>query len=222
VVALCERPSKYARPEDYGEHTDHNWSGTTWTGHEYCAATNDSSVDGSDTSHKAITNECCSLRLRPRFGGVLFSCTIDAAAAYGSLTSEQLPQTDVSRGQGWKVRGAGKGWRHVGRQSRRRTRVRAGCAMGLFQVRAVLRTLTIAQRMIQDNGRWRVFLYGTNARARDCAVTTRAPAFETSFAISSAIRGSSSQMRMVQPAKLALLMVASRGGGKRKCQERPL
>jgi hypothetical protein len=25
---------------------------------------------------------------------------------------------------------------------------------------AELRTLTIAQRMIQDNGRWRVFLYG--------------------------------------------------------------
>ena len=83
VVALCERPSKHARPEDYGEHTDHNWSGTTWTGHEYCAAANNSSVDGSGTSHKAITNECCSLRLRPRFGGVFFSCTIDAA--YGLL-----------------------------------------------------------------------------------------------------------------------------------------
>jgi hypothetical protein len=62
----------------------------------------------------------------------------------------------------------------------------------------------------------------TNARARDCAVITRAPAFEKSFAISSAIRGSSSQMRMVQPAKLALLMVASRGAAKRKCQGRPL
>jgi hypothetical protein len=80
VVALCERPSKYARPEDYGEHTNHNWSGTTWTRHEYRAAANDFSVNGSGTSDKAITNECCSLRLRPRFGGVISSSHYITAA----------------------------------------------------------------------------------------------------------------------------------------------
>jgi hypothetical protein len=70
VVALCERPSKYARPEDYGEHNDHNWSGTTWTGHEYRAAANDSSVNDSGSSHKAMTNECTLFAFDPASAGL--------------------------------------------------------------------------------------------------------------------------------------------------------
>jgi hypothetical protein len=46
-----------------------------------------------------------------------------------------------------------------------------------------------------------------NARTRDFTATTRAPASEKAFAMPSAIRGSSSQMRIEQPAKLALFMV---------------
>ena len=58
-----------------------------------------------------------------------------------------------------------------------------------------------------------------NAWASDRTVTTRAPTFEKASAMSIAIMGSSSQMRIEQPAKLALLMVVSRGAAKRELPE---
>jgi hypothetical protein len=58
-----------------------------------------------------------------------------------------------------------------------------------------------------------------NAWASDRTVTTRAPTFEKASAMSIAIRGLSSQMRIEQPAKLALLMVMSRGAAKRELPE---
>ena len=47
----------------------------------------------------------------------------------------------------------------------------------------------------------------TNAWAIERTVTTRAPTFEKASAMPIAIMGSSSQMRIEQPAKLVLLMV---------------
>jgi hypothetical protein len=43
-----------------------------------------------------------------------------------------------------------------------------------------------------------------NARARDFTATTRAPGSEKAFAMPSTIRGSSSQIRIEQSAKLVL------------------
>ena len=60
--------------------------------------------------------------------------------------------------------------------------------------------------------RWRSLAW-----ASDRTVTTRAPTFEKASAMS--IRGSSSQMRIEHPAKLALLMVVSRGAAKRELPE---
>jgi hypothetical protein len=63
-----------------------------------------------------------------------------------------------------------------------------------------------------------------NASESDRTFNTRAPAREKASAMPSAIKGSSSQMRIEQPAKLALLMVVSRGAAKRELprQGRPL
>jgi len=58
-----------------------------------------------------------------------------------------------------------------------------------------------------------------SASASDRAFNTRAPACEKASAMPSAIKDSSSQMRIEQPAKLALLMVVSRGAAKRELPE---
>ena len=60
------------------------------------------------------------------------------------------------------------------------------------------------------------FSTAMSALANDRAVTTRAPAPVNASAMPSAIRGSSSQMRIEQPAKLVLFMVLSSGAAKRE------
>jgi hypothetical protein len=91
---------------------------------------------------------------------------------------------------------------------------RLGTPRGLPPSRAV------AQGMIQDDSRRSVVFYDNEglAWARDRTVRTRAPAFVKAFAMSSAIRDSSSQMRIEQPARLALLMLCLVARQSAKCQ----
>ena len=79
--------------------------------------------------------------------------------------------------------------------------------VALFEAFAELRTLAITERVIQDDSRGRLVFYDHECLGSELAVTTRAPPFEQASAISSAINGSSSQIRIEQPAKLELLMV---------------
>jgi hypothetical protein len=73
-----------------------------------------------------------------------------------------------------------------------------------FEAIAKRRTLSIAQRLIQDNGRGRAIFYGNEHIGKQRTVTTPAPPFEKAFAMARPVRVSSLQIRIEQPAKLAV------------------
>jgi hypothetical protein len=78
--------------------------------------------------------------------------------------------------------------------------------VSLFEALAKLRPPTIAQHVIQDDSRRNLVLTALSTLANDRTVTTRAPASVKASAMPIAIRGSSSQMRIEQPARLELFM----------------